>query len=136
MQKRKDTVMETTPKGDALLSKPLNEFKNYKQNVQNRSALTIDEYLLDLRIFFKFIKAVRDELDPTEENFEKIDMRTCDYAFMESITADEPSYTAFATSDISALVGRGFSIIDSSISVAVMTRFPRSLHFLIGSIIK
>ncbi len=81
--------METTPKGDALLSKPLNEFKNYKQNVQNRSALTIDEYLLDLLIFFKFIKAVRDELDPTEENFEKIDMRTCDYAFMESITADE-----------------------------------------------
>ena len=49
----------------------------------------------------------------------------------ESIIADEPSQTAFATSEISALVGRGFCIIDSSISVAVMTLFPRSLHFLI-----
>ena len=81
--------MEITPRADALLSKPLYEFQNYKRNVQNRSQLTIDEYLLDLHIFFQFIKAVRDDLDPTEENFEKIDMRSCDYGFLESITPDE-----------------------------------------------
>ena len=33
----------------------------------------------------------------------------------ESMIADVPSYIAFATSVISALVGRGFVIIDSSI---------------------
>ena len=48
-----------------------------------------------------------------------------------NITQDVPSSTAFATSFASALVGRGFLIIESSIWVAVMTTFPFSLHFLI-----
>ena len=39
----------------------------------------------------------------------------------ESITASAPSRTAFATSEASARVGRGFSIIDSSIWVATIT---------------
>ena len=43
----------------------------------------------------------------------------------ESITASVPSQTAFATSDASARVGSGSSIIDSSIWVAVMTGMPR-----------
>ncbi len=39
----------------------------------------------------------------------------------ESITASDPSKIAFATSDASARVGRGFCVIDSSICVAVIT---------------
>ena len=39
----------------------------------------------------------------------------------ESITASVPSMMALATSEASARVGRGFSIIDSSICVAVIT---------------
>ena len=39
----------------------------------------------------------------------------------ESITASEPSKIALATSEASARVGRGFSVIDSSICVAVIT---------------
>ena len=39
----------------------------------------------------------------------------------DSITASVPSKTALATSETSARVGRGFSIIDSSICVAVIT---------------
>ena len=39
----------------------------------------------------------------------------------ESITASEPSKIAFATSEASARVGRGFSVMDSSICVAVIT---------------
>ena len=42
----------------------------------------------------------------------------------ESIMADVPSKTALATSVISARVGVGLVIIDSSIWVAVMTIFP------------
>ncbi len=42
----------------------------------------------------------------------------------DSITASVPSMIAFATSLASARVGRGFSIIDSSICVAVMTGRP------------
>src|SRR6476661_5353171 len=44
----------------------------------------------------------------------------------ESITASEPSRIAFATSLASARVGRGFSIIDSSICVAVITGLRQS----------
>ena len=42
----------------------------------------------------------------------------------ESITADVPSITAFATSAASARVGSGDWIIDSSICVAVITNLP------------
>ena len=49
----------------------------------------------------------------------------------ESIVASAPSNTAFATSVISARVGRGFSHIDSSICVAQMTNLPAMLHFVI-----
>ena len=41
-----------------------------------------------------------------------------------SITASVPSKTAFETSVSSALVGRGLTIIESSICVAVITGFP------------
>ena len=46
----------------------------------------------------------------------------------DSMTASEPSKTAFATSLASARVGRGLSIIDSSIWVAVMTGLEASRH--------
>ena len=45
----------------------------------------------------------------------------------ESITASEPSKIALATSEASARVGRGFSVIDSSICVAVITGRRNSL---------
>jgi len=44
----------------------------------------------------------------------------------ESMTADVPSSTAFATSLASARVGSACSIIDSSICVAVITGLPAS----------
>ena len=46
----------------------------------------------------------------------------------DSITASVPSYTAFATSVTSALVGRGLRIMESSICVAVITGLQAWLH--------
>ena len=46
----------------------------------------------------------------------------------ESITADEPSKIALATSDTSARVGEGDVIIDSSICVAVITGRPSAMQ--------
>ena len=51
----------------------------------------------------------------------------------ESITASAPSNTAVATSEASALVGDGDSIIDSNICVATITGFPACLHLRIIS---
>ena len=50
----------------------------------------------------------------------------------DSISASVPSSTAFATSDASARLGRGCTIIDSSIWVAVMTILPCALVRLIS----
>ncbi|GBD93439.1 hypothetical protein BMS3Abin05_01022 [bacterium BMS3Abin05] len=50
----------------------------------------------------------------------------------DSITASVPSRIALATSVTSARVGRIFSVIDSSICVAVMTGRPRRLAFRIN----
>lgn len=49
----------------------------------------------------------------------------------DSITQSVPSRTALATSDASALVGRGLLMMDSIIWVAVMTGFPASTALLI-----
>ena len=86
--------MEMHPKADALTSRVLRDFARYKINVQNRSQLTVDEYLLDLRIFFKFIKAFRDNESSDEtayagEKFYSIPLTDCDDAFIQSITPDE-----------------------------------------------
>ncbi len=48
-----------------------------------------------------------------------------------NIIESEPSNTALATSEASALVGLGEAIIDSSIWVAVITGLPISLAFFI-----
>ena len=48
-----------------------------------------------------------------------------------SIIASVPSKIALHISQASALVGREFLIIESSICVAVITTFPASLHFFI-----
>mmetsp|Transcript_26461 Transcript_26461/g.68729 ORF Transcript_26461/g.68729 Transcript_26461/m.68729 type:complete len:234 (+) Transcript_26461:432-1133(+) len=46
----------------------------------------------------------------------------------DSMTASAPSNTAAATSVTSALVGRGWRIMESSICVATITGFPTRLH--------
>ena len=49
----------------------------------------------------------------------------------ESITQSAPSMTALATSEHSARVGRGLTIIDSSICVATTQGLPAMRHFVI-----
>lgn len=64
-------------------------FLNYQSNVKNKSELTLDEYSLDLRLFFKFLiisqsknKFSNDELDAT-------DITTINSDFYKTITLDD-----------------------------------------------
>lgn len=77
------------PLQDAKTSEALRGFANYKKTVQNRAVKTVDEYLMDLRIFFKFIKAKRADLPQIGDEFYEISISDCDYAFMSGITPDE-----------------------------------------------
>ena len=43
----------------ATLPPILIDFAGYKGGIENRSKLTVEEYLLDLRTFFRYIKQLR-----------------------------------------------------------------------------
>ncbi len=117
--------MELTPKADAMLSPALREFNNYKLSIQNRSQLTVDEYLLDLRIFFKFIKAVRENKPTDGEEFYAISLRDCDFAFMDGVTADEIydflSYLRFDRTISARSAQRKLSAVKSLYKFATVT---------------
>ena len=50
------------------------DFAAYKLTIQGCSQKTVDEYLSDLRLFFRYIYAIRSRIKPTSEEFEKIDI--------------------------------------------------------------
>lgn len=69
----------------------IRSFLSYKLNIQNRSPLTVSEYWLDLRAFFRFIILSRG--DTEEKDFEKVDVSAVDLAYVESVsTADIYDY--------------------------------------------
>ncbi len=65
------------------------EFASYKSVIQNASEKTVSEYLLDLRTFFRFLRA-RDLHIPTEsEEFEAIDISNIDLEYIKNITMED-----------------------------------------------
>ena len=66
------------------------EFALYKTVVQNASSKTVSEYLLDLRMFFRFLKARELNISPENEaDFEKIDIRSIDLDYIRNITVED-----------------------------------------------
>ena len=58
----------------------IRDFIVYLDVIKNKSALTIDEYASDLRLFFKFLKYYRG-LVPSSVEFEEIDILDIDQAY-------------------------------------------------------
>lgn len=56
-------------------SSVIQEFASYKLSIQGCSKKTVGEYLLDLRTFFRFLLARERDIDPSSEDFGKIDVR-------------------------------------------------------------
>lgn len=65
------------------------EYASYKAVIQNASEKTISEYLLDLRTFFRFLKARDAKISPDSEEFEKIDIRNVDLNYIKNITMED-----------------------------------------------
>ena len=65
------------------------DFASYKSAIQNCSVKTVSEYLLDLRLFFRFLVADRHGISPESEEFNKIDIRNLDLDFMRSVTPED-----------------------------------------------
>ena len=66
----------------------LRDFLVYHETIKGQSALTIDEYYLDLRMFLRFIQLMRNDM-PMNTPLEDIDIRRIDISFVGSITTSE-----------------------------------------------
>jgi len=66
----------------------LKEYLFYQQTVRQKSIKTIDEYFLDLRTFFRFMKIHR-RLTPADVDFESISIHDIDLPFLQSIDLND-----------------------------------------------
>jgi len=64
------------------------DFLNYHEHIRNHSRKTIDEYFLDLRTFFRFMKLHRD-LVTDEIPFDEISILDVDLEFIKHITVTD-----------------------------------------------
>lgn len=66
----------------------LAEFLSYHENIRGHSHQTVDEYYLDLRGFFRYLKLARTK-QPRDTNPETVSIQDVDLAFVSSITLTE-----------------------------------------------
>ena len=62
----------------------LREFLIYHENIKGQSQLTISEYYLDLRMFLRFIKLMRNDM-PIQTRLDEIDIRDINLEFIRGI---------------------------------------------------
>lgn len=65
---------------------PVREFATYKLGIQGCSKKTVEEYLLDLRMFTKFMYAYKNGLSVSDEAFGETDISAIDYGFYSSLS--------------------------------------------------
>ena len=63
----------------------IKEFLLYMRTIRGKSEKTVDEYYLDLRTFFRFLKKSR-ELVPSSTDFDKIKIDDIDLDFVKTVT--------------------------------------------------
>jgi len=66
----------------------LREFLIYHENIKGQSQLTISEYYLDLRMFLRFIKLMRNDM-PMSTRLEDIDIRSVNIDFIREIDTSD-----------------------------------------------
>ena len=66
----------------------LREFLIYHENIKGQSPLTISEYYLDLRMFLRFIKLMRNDM-PMRTNLDDIDIKDVDIPFIRDIDTSD-----------------------------------------------
>lgn len=66
----------------------LRDFLTYHENIKGQSPRTISEYYLDLRMFLRFVRLMRNDM-PMNTPLEDIPIKEIDLAFVGSITTSE-----------------------------------------------
>ncbi len=77
----------------------LHDFANHELAIKNKSELTVDEYVLDLILFFRFLKAERGNISPSPVLSEP-DISDIDMAFLQTVTlADAYAFLSYCKSE-------------------------------------
>jgi len=77
----------------------IREFLFYHETIKGHSKKTIDEYFLDLRTFFRFLKMHKNHV-PRNKPFEEISIMDVDLDFVKDVTVtDVYEYLAFLSRD-------------------------------------
>lgn len=66
----------------------LRDFLTYHETIKGQSPKTISEYYLDLRMFLRFIKLMRNDM-PIQTDLDNIPIKDIDIAFVRTITTSE-----------------------------------------------
>lgn len=67
----------------------IQEYVSYKSSIQNCSQKTVEEYLFDLRTFFRYLIAREQSIDFKSEAFTEIDVSTVGLQELEKIRAED-----------------------------------------------
>lgn len=62
------------------------EFAMYKRSIQGCSQKTVDEYLLDIRMFLKYLVARQQNMGFDEETLDSVEIRSLDADFFEMVS--------------------------------------------------
>jgi len=77
----------------------LREFLIYHENIKGQSQLTISEYYLDLRMFFRFVKLMRGDM-PMSTPLEDINIKDINLSFIQEIdTSDIFDFLSYLAND-------------------------------------
>lgn len=66
----------------------LRDFLTYHETIKGQSQLTVSEYYLDLRMFLRFVKLMRNDM-PIHTRLDEIDIKSVDLAFVRDITTSD-----------------------------------------------
>ncbi|MBE6709281.1 MAG: tyrosine recombinase XerC [Ruminococcaceae bacterium] len=67
----------------------IRKFCSYKAGIQGRSPKTVNEYMLDLRTFCRYMYALKNSIAHDPASLEKIDISDLDTDFFSSVTPEE-----------------------------------------------
>jgi len=110
----------------------IREFLFYHETIKGHSRKTIDEYFLDLRTFFRFLK-IHKKLLPRDTPFEEIPITDVDLDFVKSVSVtDVYEYLAFLARDRpkqanSSITGYGLGANSRARKIAVIRSYYKYL---------
>ncbi|MGM9632594.1 MAG: tyrosine recombinase XerC [Eubacteriales bacterium] len=81
-------------------SEQVQQFAIYKRTIQGCSEKTVNEYMLDLRTFFRYLIAVEQGIEIDSDEFTKIDIRSVDADYLSKVKTEQIYEFLFYTGNV------------------------------------